>query len=301
MPIDGNDCANVSAVRASILHISAGHWATLLQALTAHFPHISEASWRARIARGRVQNEHGEALDEHTQVGEGLRIRYFREVEHEVRVPFAARIVHVDDDILIADKPHFLPVMPAGRHVEETLQTRLIHETGNPDLVPLHRIDRATAGLVMFSTRTASRRPYQELFRQRLIEKTYEARAPGLPGLQFPLTADIRLETGEPFFRMRQVDGVANARTVIEPIERGDAYWTYRLQPITGRKHQLRVQMAMLGAAILNDEIYPELQMRDAADFSRPLALVARALRFRDPQRGLLREFVSDCLLPAPT
>ncbi len=301
MPIDRNDCADISGVRASSLHLSAGHWATLLQALTAHFPHISEASWRERIALGRVQNEQGEALEAHTQVGDGLLIRYFREVEYETRVPFAARIVHVDDDILIADKPHFLPVMPAGRHVQETLQTRLIHETGNPDLVPLHRIDRATAGLVMFSTRIASRRPYQELFRKRLIEKTYEARAPALPGLQFPLSAEIRLETGEPFFRMRQVDGIANARTVIEPIERADPYWTYRLQPITGRKHQLRVQMAMLGAAILNDELYPELQMREAADFSRPLALVARALRFRDPQQAVLREFVSECVLPAPT
>lgn len=291
---------DANGVSASTLHLPAGSWMTLLQALCAHFPQIDEAVWRSRFARGRVHDEHGAPLAADAPYREGARIRYFREVSAEEPVPFQARILHCDDDILIADKPHFLPVVPAGRHVEETLLTRLIRETGNRELVPLHRIDRATAGLVMFSTRLESRRPFQDLFRKRLIEKEYEAWAGALPALSFPCRAEIRLQPGTPFFRMQAVAGTPNAWTEIELIARGPQYWHYRLRPITGRKHQLRVQMAALGAAIVNDELYPELRQRDVADFSRPLALVARALRFRDPYCGRMREFVSACALATP-
>lgn len=297
---DSGSKADANGVSASTLHLPAGPWTTLLQGLCGHFPQIGEAVWRSRFARGRVQDERGVPLTADSPYREGTRIRYFREVSAEEPVPFQARILYSDDDILIADKPHFLPVVPAGRHVEETLLTRLIRETGNHDLVPLHRIDRATAGLVMFSARVESRRPYQDLFRKRLIEKEYEAWAGALPELAFPYSAEIRLAEGSPFFRMQAVAGPANAWTRIEPITRGEHHWRYRLWPVTGRKHQLRVQMAALGAAIVNDDLYPELQLRDIADYSRPLALVARALRFQDPSHGGQREFVSACGLAPP-
>ncbi len=130
---------------------------------------------------------------------------------------------------------------------------------GNPDLVPLHRIDRDTAGLVLFSANPATRDAYQSLFRHRRIHKRYEAIAPALPGLSFPLVHASRLEAGEPFFRMREVDGAPNSETRIDVIERGGALWRYALEPVTGRKHQLRVHMAALGAPIRNDRLYPQL------------------------------------------
>lgn len=224
-----------------------------------------------------------------------MTIHYFREVDAEAAIPFKAEVLHADEDLVVADKPHFLPVMPAGRFVKETLLRRLIDELGNADLVPLHRIDRATAGLVMFSAKPASRDLYQSLFRHRLVEKAYEALAPALPGVDFPLTRSSRLVRGDPFFCVREEAGPANSESMIDVLDRGESCWHYALRPITGRKHQLRVHMAALGAGILNDRIYPRLQLEDEDDFGKPLKLLARRLSFIDPVNGQRRHFES-CL-----
>ena len=194
--------------------------------------------------------------------------------------------------IVVADKPHFLPVTPAGGFVTETLLARLVCRFDNPDLVPLHRIDRATAGLVLFSANPRSRTRYQALFRERRIDKHYEALAPALPGIAFPLIRTSRLERGEPFFRMREVEGTPNAETRVDVIERGNAAWRYALTPVTGKKHQLRVHMAALGAPIANDLIYPVLRT-GMEDHSRPLKLLAKSLAFVDPLSGVERRFES--------
>jgi tRNA pseudouridine32 synthase / 23S rRNA pseudouridine746 synthase len=208
-------------------------------------------------------------------------------------------VLHVDAHLVVADKPHFLPVTPAGGYVRETLLARLVQRLGNPDLVPLHRIDRDTAGLVLFSANPATRDAYQSLFRQRRIHKSYEALAPALPGLSFPLVHASRLEKGEPFFRRREVEGVPNSETRIDVIERTDACWRYALEPVTGRKHQLRVHMAALGAPILNDRVYPKLVAADdlCDRFERPLKLLARTLVFEDPLSGAARRFESTLVL----
>jgi tRNA pseudouridine32 synthase/23S rRNA pseudouridine746 synthase len=177
--------------------------------------------------------------------------------------------------------------------VRETLLARLVQRLGNPDLVPLHRIDRDTAGLVLFSANPATRDAYQALFRQRRIHKRYEAIAPALPGLVFPLVHASRLEAGEPFFRMREAEGVANSETRVDVIERMGELWRYALEPVTGRKHQLRVHMAALGAGILNDRVYPELRRAADDDHERPLKLLARGLGFVDPVSGIERRFES--------
>ena len=223
----------------------------------------------------------------------GAEIRYFREVADEAAIPFQETLLHVDAHLVVADKPHFLPVTPAGGHVRETLLARLVQRLGNPDLVPLHRIDRDTAGLVLFSADPATRDAYQSLFRQRRIHKRYEAIAPALPDLAFPLLHASRLEAGEPFFRMREVDGAPNSETRIDVIERAGDSWRYALEPVTGRKHQLRVHMAALGAPIRNDRLYPELTPVAADDYARPLQLLARALAFVDPLTGAERRFES--------
>lgn len=278
-------------VPASRFQLPPGPWATVLEGLCAHFPRVGPDSWRDRFVRGRVLDAQGRALDASAAYRAGAEIHYFREVADEPRVPFTETVVHVDEHLVVVDKPHFLPVAPTGAWVRETLLGRLVRRFGNPDLVPLHRIDRDTAGLVMFSANPGSRGCYQALFRERHIRKEYVAFASPLPGLQFPYVHRSRLERGEPFFRMREVPGEANSETVVDVLERGDGAWRYRLQPVTGRKHQLRVHMAGLGAPIFNDRFYPVLQARGDDDHGQPLQLFARLLEFDDPLTGDLRRF----------
>ncbi|WP_313179564.1 pseudouridine synthase [Stenotrophomonas sp.] len=284
----------------SRLQLPPGDWPCLLDGLCARFPRIDRAQWQDRFARGRVQDAQGRALaaDQPWQVG--LEILYFREVSDEPSIPFSEHILYQDEHLLVADKPHYLPVTPAGGYVRETLLARLVAQTGNAGLVPLHRLDRLTAGLVLFSQRPDSRDAYQRLFRERRIDKTYEALAPALPGLAFPLQRLSRIAAGEPFFRMAEVQGEANARTRVEVIAAHGTVWHYRLQPDTGRKHQLRVHMAALGAPILGDDLYPQLQPVADPLQAPPLQLLARALAFQDPLSGEPRAFSSERWLQLP-
>lgn len=284
----------------SSLRLPAGPWTTVLDCLCAHFAAISREQWLSRIARGLVSDQAGRPLTAATPYQAGLEVRYFREVAAEVPVPFLESVVYSDAHLVVADKPHFLPVAPTGSWVEETLLVRLMRRLANPLLVPLHRIDRATAGLVLFSADPATRARYQALFRERRIMKTYEAIAPPLADHSFPLVRRSRLVPGEPFFRMREDIGPPNTETRIAVLGRGKAHWRYRLEPVTGRKHQLRVHMAALGAPIANDPYYPDLSPAAADDYSRPLALLARTLEFVDPLCGATRRFSSSLRLQGP-
>lgn len=278
---------------ASTVHLPPGEWASVLDALCAQFPAISRPQWLDRITRQRVLDGQGVAISATTPYLAGMRVHYYREVVDELPIPVTETLLHADEHLVVADKPHFLPVTPAGGFVEQTLLRRLIRTLDNPALVPLHRIDRATAGLVLFSANPVSRTAYQALFRERRIDKRYEALAAPLPGLAFPLTRRSRIVSGEPFFRMREVEGESNSETRIELIEQREDCWRYALYPLTGRKHQLRVHMAALGAAILHDTTYPQLAEKAADDFERPLKLLAQSLSFSDPVSGLLRRFES--------
>lgn len=280
-------------VSASRVQLPPGAWSTALEFLVAHFRDIPESTWRARIERGQVLREDGSALESFTPYRAGETLHYYRELQAEPPIPFEAQIIYRDEHLLIADKPHFLPVIPAGRFVQETLLVRLKQATGLQELVPLHRIDRGTAGLVALSINPQTRGAYQQLFPQRAVLKQYEALAPTLPGLRFPITRRSRIAPGEPFFRMGETLGAANSETLIEIAERRGALDLYRLFPVTGRKHQLRVHLAALGAPILHDPLYPTLRPEAEDDYARPLKLLARALSFIDPLSGERRRFES--------
>jgi tRNA pseudouridine32 synthase/23S rRNA pseudouridine746 synthase len=280
-------------IAASTVHLPPGAWPTVFECLCEHFAAIPREVWRQRFEKQRVLDAQDKPLSIDEAYREGLCVRYFREVVSEPFIPFVEDILYADGDLVVADKPHFLPVTPSGGYVEQTLLHRLTVRLANRDLVPLHRIDRATAGLVLFSANPQTRSRYQALFRDRQIEKTYLARAGLLPTLRFPLVRKTRLVAGEPFFRMQESEGEPNSETWIDLAERDSHSCSYVLKPVTGKKHQLRVHMAALGAAIENDPFYPQLQTQTTDDFSRPLKLLAKSLQFIDPISGKPRHFES--------
>ncbi len=293
MPIPSSPLPLKFGVAPSYIWVDAGLASTLLDYLVQQFPDISASEWLSRIARGEVVDQSGHVLAANTKLSRGMCIYYYRELANEARIPFEEQIVYEDAHLLVADKPHFLPVTPAGQYLRETLLCRLRHRTGNAELTPLHRLDRETAGLVLFAKRAQDRGAYQALFRDEAIHKTYHAIATDLPDLSFPLNRHSRLEPAEEFFRTREVPGPANSHTQINKLAVRAGLALYELQPSTGKKHQLRVHMAMLGAPLLNDAFYPVAQAAGTADFTKPLQLLAKHLRFRDPLSQIWREFES--------
>jgi tRNA pseudouridine32 synthase/23S rRNA pseudouridine746 synthase len=279
--------------RQSTVHLHPGPWSTVWAALVAQFPRVGATEWLERIHRGRVLDADGTPVTPQTPCRPGMRISYYREVPDEQPIPGAVAVLYQDEHLLVADKPPFLPVVPSGSYLEQTLLRRLLQQTGSADLVPLHRIDRLTAGLVLFSVNPRTRSAYQALFRERRVGKRYLALAPALPALAFPRVHRSRLVRGEPFFRMLEAAGEPNSETRIEVLERGPDDWRYALHPITGRKHQLRVHMAALGAPIRHDPWYPQLDARQVDDHAHPLRLLAQGLAFVDPMSGEPRQFES--------
>lgn len=283
-------------VQASTFCLPPGNWATVLDCLCERFKAIGREQWLDRFARGRVLDAQGQPLAVDHGYRRGLRVHYFREVPEEKPIPVQEHILFQDEHLVVADKPHFLPVTPSGEYVEQTLLRRLIRRLGNPHLVPLHRIDRHTAGLVLFSANPESRGLYQRLFPERRIDKGYQAIAAALPEREFPLVHRSRLEHGEPFFRMHEVPGAANSETHVQVLERKGEWWRYGLSPVTGKTHQLRVHMAALGAPIRHDPFYPRLS-DDQDDYGKPLKLLAHTLRFDDPLGAGERRFQSRIVL----
>ena len=245
------------------------------------------------MSKGEVVDERGFPLSAGSPCRRGTFVFYYRELEQETPIPFVENILYQDDHILVADKPHFLPVMPSGRFLRETLLVRLKKRLNLKHLVPIHRIDRETAGVVIFSHNPETRGNYASLFHKREIRKVYEALAPTLSGEHFPMIHRSCLAEGEPFFRMQEVEGIPNSETRIDVLENMGNMTLYRLTPVTGRKHQLRVHLAALGIAIINDKLYPDVQPCEADDFSCPLKLLARAVSFPDPLTGQARYFKS--------
>jgi len=244
---------------------------------------------RAKVLAGEVVDADGAVVDEATVLPAGSSVYLYRDLPDEVPVPFDIPVLYQDADIVVVDKPHFLATMPRGRHVAQTALVRLRRELGLPELSPAHRLDRLTAGVLLFTTRRELRGAYQTAFARGLVSKTYLARAAVDPDLMLPLVVRSRIVKRRGHLRALCEPGVTNAETLVEHISDG----LYRLTPRTGRTHQLRVHMASLGIPITGDPLYPNVVDVADDDFSAPLRLLAQRIEFTDPVTGLRREFVS--------
>jgi len=268
-----------------------------LDFLSQRLPVLARAQWAQRLAQGDVLDHAGQPLHTHSLCQPGSLIWYWREVPEEIEIPFTAQVLFQDEHLVVADKPHFLPMTPKGRYARHTLLAQLQRRLGLDSLVPMHRLDRETAGVVVFGVRPAERAAYQGLFRDRQVRKVYEAIAPWRPGLSWPQERRSRLAQGAHFMQRVEVVGEPNAHSVIELLAHNAHWGHYRLHPHTGQTHQLRVHMHALGLPLWGDRIYPVLQPEPApgspADFSAPLQLLAREIAFIDPLTGQARFFRS--------
>lgn len=280
-------------ISPSLVWLPHGPWKTLGEFFAIRFPMVTAESWSDRMQRAEVVDERGQPLTLDSVFRPGACVFYYRQRRDEVPIPFEEKVLFFDDQLLVVDKPHFVPVTPGGRFLRETLLARLKRRTGVDTLTPVHRLDRETAGVILFSVEPATRSLWQSLFRLRQVDKIYEAVAPYDPSLNFPLDVSGRLVRDVQFFRMREENGEPNAFTRIELIEQRGALALYRLLPRTGKMHQLRVHMSRLGIPILNDSFYPEALPWRESDFSKPLQLLARTLAFNDPLTGERRVFES--------
>lgn len=301
----------VSASCVALPTVSPGAplpWANVLDFLDARLPKVGRAVWAERLANGDVLDESARALAPDAPYQGGARLFYYRDVPDEMVVPFEASVVYQDAHLVVADKPHFLPVTPGGHYLQHTLLVRLQRMLGLPQLAPLHRIDRETAGLVLFAVNPHERGAYHALFSGRTLHKTYEAIAPATEALSWPHTRHSRIvEHPTDFYRMCEAtEGSApNSETHVELLEQRGPWARYRLTPVTGKRHQLRVHMNALGLPIAGDQLYPNVLHGpdDVEDFSEPLRLLAKSLAFTDPVTGEARRFDSGLSLhwPSPT
>ena len=298
-------------VSPSKVGIPANTHLSAIEFLAQRFPAIQREVWLQRFLEGGILNADGINIGPNQSVLHETHLLYFRHVADEPTLPFKAQIIFQDEHLIVVDKPHFMPVTPGGQYVQQSLLVQLKQDFNLPELSPIHRIDRETAGLVMFSVRAKDRNAYQQLFRLQQVQKTYEAIA-GIPessplNLVFPITYKSMMASDEQFFKMRELTArecattdQSNSETWIDCVERiSQALARYILKPVTGQRHQLRVHMNALGLPILGDRFYPHVKYlaseKDPLD--QPLQLLAQTIAFLDPLTGTPRKFTSNLKL----
>ncbi len=290
-------------VSASCLVLPEGMWPSVIEFLVARFAHIEPSVWQQRFANGLVLNEQGLALRADAPYTAGHKVFYYRELPDEPALPVNEQVLFQDAHMVVVDKPHFMPVTPAGRYVQRSLLVRLKQRLGIDTLSPMHRIDRETAGLVLFSSNPNERDAYHALFRNHAVHKVYEAVAPVRSDVSMPITRISRIASDEQFFKSCEVAGEPNSETHVALIKQEGALGLYRLTPVTGQRHQLRVHMNALGLPIVGDQFYPKVLRgpHEEDDHSQALQLLAKSVSFLDPITSEPRSFVSQQSLSIST
>lgn len=309
-PLPVRDGVNATRLRLP----DEGPWETAMDYMMHRWGHIDPQGIEDRFDAGEIVGEAGIALDRSTPMQDHTFIWYYRTLPPETRIPVELNILHQDDHLLVVDKPHFLPTTPGGTYIQESALVRLRNQLGLPDLIPMHRLDRMTAGILLLSTNPETRGKYQVLFEKRQVQKEYECvsaaePAPGHPAVDFPVVVRNRMTKSRSYLLAEVVDGEPNAETRIERLRTFDASGApdgapdadggphrralYRLEPHSGKTHQLRVHMASLGLGIVNDAFYPQLLDKAPDNYAKPLQLLARGIRFVDPISGSPVEYRS--------
>jgi tRNA pseudouridine32 synthase/23S rRNA pseudouridine746 synthase len=312
-PLPVRDGVNATRLRLP----GEGPWDTAMDYMMHRWGHIDPQGIEDRFDAGEIVGEGGVPLDRTTPLQDHTFIWYYRSLPPETRIPVDITILHQDEHLLVVDKPHFLPTTPGGTYIQESALVRLRNQLELPDLIPMHRLDRMTAGVLLFSTNPRTRGRYQVLFEKRQVQKEYECvsaagPADGYPAVDFPVVVRNRMTKSRSYLLAEVIDGEPNAETRIEQLETFDAgapsgaagapagapgsprrLARYRLEPHTGKTHQLRVHMASLGLGIVNDAFYPDLLDKVPDDYTRPLQLLARGIRFVDPMSGKPVEYRS--------
>ncbi|MDQ0661630.1 tRNA pseudouridine32 synthase/23S rRNA pseudouridine746 synthase [Arthrobacter ulcerisalmonis] len=305
-PLPVRDGVNATRLRLP----EEGPWDTAMDYMMHRWGHIDPQGIEDRFDAGEIVGEGGIPLDRATPLQDHTFIWYYRTLPPETRLPVEISILHQDEHLLVVDKPHFLPTTPGGTYIQESALVRLRNQLDLPDLIPMHRLDRMTAGVLLFSTNPKTRGKYQVLFEKRQVQKEYECvsaaePAPGHPAVEFPVVVRNRMTKSRSYLLAEVIDGQPNAETRIERLETFDGGASlgehnsrrrlarYRLEPHTGKTHQLRVHMASLGLGIVNDSFYPDLLDKAPDDYAKPLQLLAHGIRFVDPISGRPVEYRS--------
>ena len=307
-PLPVRDGVNATRLRLP----GEGPWETAMDYMMHRWGHIDPQGIEDRFDAGEIVGEGGAPLSRSTPLQDHTFIWYYRTLPPETRIPVELGILHQDEHLLVVDKPHFLPTTPGGTYIQESALVRLRNQLDLPDLIPMHRLDRMTAGVLLLSTNPDTRGKYQVLFEKRQVQKDYECvsaaePAHGYPAVEFPVVVRNRMTKSRSYLLAEVIDGEPNAETRIERLETFDAGASaaaagcgsparralYRLEPHTGKTHQLRVHMASLGLGIVNDAFYPELLDKAPDDYTKPLQLLARGIRFVDPISGKPVEYRS--------
>jgi len=307
-PLPVRDGVNATRLRLPV----EGPWETAMDYMMHRWGHIDPQGIEDRFDAGEIVGEGGTPLSRSTPLEDHTFIWYYRTLPPETRIPVELGILHQDEHLLVVDKPHFLPTTPGGTYIQESALVRLRNQLDLPDLIPMHRLDRMTAGVLLFSTNPDTRGKYQVLFEKRQIQKNYECvsaaePAEGYPAVEFPVVVRNRMTKSRSYLLAEVIDGEPNAETRIERLETFDTGASaaaaapgssvrralYRLEPHTGKTHQLRVHMASLGLGIVNDAFYPELLDKAPDDYTKPLQLLARGIGFVDPISGKPVEYRS--------
>ena len=300
-PLPVRDGVNATRLRLP----DEGPWDTAMDYMMHRWGHIDPQGIEDRFDAGEIVGEAGIPLDRSTPLRRHTFIWYYRTLPPEPRIPVELNILHQDEHLLVVDKPHFLPTTPGGTYIQESALVRLRNQLQLPDLIPMHRLDRMTAGILLLSTNPETRGKYQVLFEKRQVRKEYECvsaadPAPGHPAVDFPVVVRNRMTKSRSYLLAEVIEGAPNAETRIDRLRTfagpgavAPSRALYRLEPHSGKTHQLRVHMASLGLGIVNDAFYPELLDKAPDDYARPLQLLARGIRFVDPISGRPAEYRS--------
>ena len=294
---------------------------TIADYLIARFYPNDPQIIHARFNTGEVRLDDGTILTSDSPYMPGERIWYFRELADEPQLPSDMPVLYEDEHVLAIDKPHFLPTTPRGSYIAQTALTKLRVREQNPLLIPIHRLDRPTAGVLLFAKTVQARRPFQMMFQHRQASKTYRAVAPvpaDVTAAEQALSTEglqvrSHIQKIRDQLQVQQLSEQECAAQGVEPntlttvkilrtftpsaqavegwraepaLNKKQEWALYDLEPHTGKTHQLRAHLNLLGSPILGDVLYPQV-LPDTPDRPEyPLQLLAYSLHFEHPITG---------------